>query len=52
MVNMAEKVHRVRRRRQYLNDSSTPQPGGLEECFIKLRARGFSMQRVSNCWAL
>ena len=23
MVNMAEKVHRVRRRRQYLNDSST-----------------------------
>src|SRR5262245_45385219 len=27
VVNMAEKVHRVRRRRQYLNDSSTPQPG-------------------------
>ena len=46
MVNMAEKVHRVRRRRQYLNDSSTPQPGGLEECFLKLRGRGFSMQRV------
>ena len=47
MVNMAEKVHRVRRRRQYLNDSSTPQPGGLEECFLKLRARGLSLpQRV------
>jgi len=28
VVNMAEKVHRVRRRRQYMNDSSTPQPGG------------------------
>ena len=37
MVNMAEKVHRVRRRRQYLNDSSTDQPGGLAECFQKLR---------------
>ena len=33
VVNLAEKVHRVRRRRQYMNDSSTPQPGGLEECF-------------------
>jgi phosphoenolpyruvate carboxylase len=46
MVNMAEKVHRVRRRRQYLNDSSTPQPGGLEECFIKLRGRGLTLQQV------
>jgi phosphoenolpyruvate carboxylase len=46
MVNMAEKVHRVRRRRQYLNDSSTPQPGGLEECFLKLRARGVSLQQA------
>ena len=26
-VNTAEKAHRVRRRRQYLNDSSTLQPG-------------------------
>ena len=40
MVNMAEKVHRVRRRRQYLNDSSTHQPGGLAECFQKLRSTG------------
>ena len=40
MVNMAEKVHRVRRRRQYLNDSSTYQPGGLAECFQKLRTLG------------
>jgi len=28
MVNLAEKVHRVRRRRQYMNDSSTPPPAG------------------------
>jgi phosphoenolpyruvate carboxylase len=29
IVNMAEKVHRIRRRRQYLNDGTTPQPGGI-----------------------
>lgn len=46
VVNLAEKVHRVRRRRQYMNDSSTPQPGGLEECFGKLAARGMSLGQV------
>ncbi len=46
MVNTAEKVHRVRRRRQYMNDSSTPQPGGLEECFARLRSRGFDLPQV------
>jgi len=46
MVNMAEKVHRVRRRRQYMNDSSTPQPGGLEDCFARLRSRGMTLPQV------
>jgi phosphoenolpyruvate carboxylase len=46
VVNLAEKVHRVRRRRQYMNDSSTPQPGGLEECFARLAARGLSLREV------
>jgi phosphoenolpyruvate carboxylase len=46
MVNLAEKVHRVRRRRQYMVDSSTPQPGGLEDCFAKLRSRGMNLQQV------
>src|SRR5512135_1379525 len=46
VVNMAEKVHRVRRRRQYLNDSSTHQPGGLAECFQKLRSMGYSLEQV------
>ena len=46
VVNLAEKVHRVRRRRQYMNDSSTPQPGGLEECFGRLAARGLSLEQV------
>jgi len=30
MVNMAEKVHRIRRRRQYLSNDGSPQPGGIE----------------------
>jgi phosphoenolpyruvate carboxylase len=46
VVNLAEKVHRVRRRRQYMNDSSTPQPGGLEECFGRLASRGMTLQQV------
>lgn len=45
-VNLAEKVHRVRRRRQYLNDSSTHQPGGLVECFHRLRAIGYDLDRA------
>ena len=46
VVNMAEKVHRVRRRRQYMHDSSTPQPGGLADCFLKLRSRGLTLDEV------
>ena len=46
VVNLAEKVHRVRRRRQYMNDSSTPQPGGLEECFGRLASRGMTLEQV------
>ena len=46
VVNLAEKVHRVRRRRQYMNDSSTPQPGGLGECFARLKARGLTLEQV------
>ncbi len=46
MVNLAEKVHRVRRRRQYMIESGTPQPGGLEECFAKLRNRGMTLEQV------
>ena len=29
MVNMAEKVHRIRRRRAYLRDATVPQPFGV-----------------------
>ena len=46
VVNMAEKVHRVRRRRQYLNDSSKPQPGGLTDCFQRLRSLGYTLEQT------
>jgi phosphoenolpyruvate carboxylase len=46
VVNLAEKVHRVRRRRQYMNDSSTPPPGGLQQCFAGLASRGMTLAQV------
>ncbi len=45
-VNTAEKVHRVRRRREYLNDSSTPQPGGIADCIARLRSDGVTLGQV------
>lgn len=40
IVNLAEKVHRIRRRHEYLNQSDQPQPGGLQETFLQLVAAG------------
>ncbi len=46
-VNLAEKVHRIRRRRQYfLKDSQRPQPGGVEDAIAALKARGLALQEV------
>jgi len=43
MVNTAEKVHRIRRRREYLQDEGQYQPGGLEETLVKLKAAGVEL---------
>jgi phosphoenolpyruvate carboxylase len=45
MVNMAEKVHRIRRRRQYLNEGKT-QPGGIIEAITRLKAQGLTLADV------
>jgi phosphoenolpyruvate carboxylase len=46
-VNIAEKVHRIRRRRDYfLKDSQRPQPGGVEDAIAALKARGLSYTEV------
>ena len=39
MVNTAEMVHRIRRRRAYLKDRSVPQPYGLIDTLQRLKAR-------------
>lgn len=45
MVNMAEKVHRIRRRRQYLNEG-TSQPGGIVEAITKLKEQGLTLDHL------
>jgi phosphoenolpyruvate carboxylase len=45
-VNTAEKAHRVRRRREYLSDSSTAQPGGIADCIARLQSEGVPLTRV------
>ncbi|MEQ9561628.1 MAG: phosphoenolpyruvate carboxylase, partial [Woeseiaceae bacterium] len=46
MVNTAEKVHRIRRRLEYLQDEGDYQPGGLEETLVKLKAAGLNVSAL------
>ncbi len=45
MVNMAEKVHRIRRRRQYLNEGTT-QPSGIVEAVTRLKEQGLALDEI------
>jgi phosphoenolpyruvate carboxylase len=45
-VNTAEKAHRVRRRREYLNDSVTSQPGGIADCIGRLQRSGVLLEQA------
>src|ERR1700684_1947357 len=45
-VNTAEKAHRVRRRREYLSDSNTFQPGGIADCIGRLQRSGVSLDQA------
>ena len=47
-VNMAEKVHRIRRRRAYLKDSGTPQPLGFADTLRRLKANGVNGETVEK----
>ncbi len=40
VVNVAERVHRVRRRREYEIAGAAPQPDGLHDVFLRLRDAG------------
>jgi len=48
MVNTAEKVHRIRRRRAYLQEVGQYQPGGLEETLVKLKAAGLDLPALQK----
>ncbi len=47
LVNLAEKVHRIRRRRQYfVNESARPQPLGVADALAQLKANGVALEEV------
>jgi len=47
VVNLAEKVHRIRRRREYfVKDSVRPQPGGVQDAFARLKVEGLQLHDV------
>jgi len=48
MVNTAEKVHRIRRRREYLRQVGHYQPGGFEDTLVKLKASGMSIDKLQK----
>ncbi len=45
-VNTAEQAHRVRRRREYLSNSGTAQPGGIADCIARLQRDGLSLPQA------
>lgn len=46
-VNLAEQVHRMRRRRAYfLADAERPQPGGVSDAIGRLKADGHSLKSI------
>ena len=51
MVNLAEKVHRIRRRRSYQSRSDRPQPGGIGDCLYRLKAAGVDAEGVKRLLA-
>ena len=48
VVNIAERVHRIRRRRDYQRSGSAPQPDGLHAALIKLKAQGVSLGELAE----
>ncbi|MDP6437015.1 MAG: phosphoenolpyruvate carboxylase [Gammaproteobacteria bacterium] len=48
VVNTAEQVHRIRRRRDYLKDSAQRQPRSLDETFHRLHEAGFEAGTVDE----
>src|ERR1041384_5656984 len=47
VVNLAERIHRIRRRRDYLRSASDPQEGSLQEMVTRLAAAGVTPAQVA-----
>ena len=47
VVNLAERIHRIRRRRDYLRSASDPQEGSLEATVLRLAAGGVTPAQVA-----
>ena len=51
LVNLAEEVHRIRRKRYYENlPDHAPQRGSVEEIALKLSARGVTPPEIQKCF--
>jgi phosphoenolpyruvate carboxylase len=46
VVNLAERIHRIRRRRDYQRSTDAPQPGGLTATLRALRADGVGYEEL------
>jgi phosphoenolpyruvate carboxylase len=46
VVNLAEQVHRIRRRREYFRDSDHPQPEGVEDALHEIKKRGLKLDEA------
>ncbi len=47
VVNLAEQVHRIRRRHAYFqDDAERPQPGGVSDVIAKLKAQGLTLAEL------
>lgn len=46
VVNLAERIHRIRRRRHYQRSSAAPQPGGLCAVLRELREDGVTLDEL------
>lgn len=49
VVNIAERVHRIRRRRDYQRaGTAAPQPDGLQDALLKLKAQGVTLTELAQ----
>jgi phosphoenolpyruvate carboxylase len=51
MVNIAERVHRIRRRREYQISGASPQPDGLHDIVSRLKASGVGIDELFDLLA-